>query len=196
MFVPLQYQVSEYDCVPTAFMNAMSFLFHRSEIPPMVVRHIYLYSLDTVGKNARFGIRGTSRLAVQLLGSWLASYKIKRFSVSTEFLEKESVTLKKKDPIQSCLNDGGVALTNILLTPREEHYVMIMAIRDDWVYCFDSYRRTSIRKMKAHAEILVSDDGRSPNLRIRRQWMAGKTAARFRLGPLDMRESLLIRRVS
>ena len=45
MYIPLHYQVSEYDCVPTAFINAISYLFERNEIPPMVIRHIYLYSL-------------------------------------------------------------------------------------------------------------------------------------------------------
>ncbi|MDX9963241.1 hypothetical protein [Desulfobacter postgatei] len=41
MYSPFHYQISEYDCVPTAITNAISFLFHRKEIPPMVIRHIY-----------------------------------------------------------------------------------------------------------------------------------------------------------
>ena len=34
MKIPLRYQMSEYDCGPTALLNAMSFLFDRAEIPP------------------------------------------------------------------------------------------------------------------------------------------------------------------
>lgn len=34
MYSPFHYQISEYDCVPTAITNAISFLFHRKEIPP------------------------------------------------------------------------------------------------------------------------------------------------------------------
>jgi hypothetical protein len=43
MYSPFNYQISEYDCVPTAINNGISFLFQRKEIPPMVIRHIYLY---------------------------------------------------------------------------------------------------------------------------------------------------------
>lgn len=34
MYSPFHYQISEYDCVPTAIANAVSFLFKRKEIPP------------------------------------------------------------------------------------------------------------------------------------------------------------------
>jgi len=52
-------------------------MFQRKEIPPMVIRHIFLYCLDTVGRNARFEIGGTSKCAVRLVGNWLNSYKMK-----------------------------------------------------------------------------------------------------------------------
>ena len=52
MYIPLHYQVSEYDCVPTSFINAVCYLFERREVPPMVVRHISIYCLDTVGPSA------------------------------------------------------------------------------------------------------------------------------------------------
>ena len=105
-------------CVPTALINAVSYLFHRNEIPPMVIRHIYLYCLDTVGRNSRFGIGGTSKYAVRLVGHWLSSYKMKSFSVHTEFIEKDSVCINKNCEIQACLETGGVVLCNILLTAR------------------------------------------------------------------------------
>ena len=130
MLAPLHYQVSEYDCVPTALINAISYLFHRKEIPPMVIRHIYLYCLDTVGRNARFGIGGTSKYAVRLVGNWLDSYRMKSFSVSTEFLDKEAVKFDKESRIQECLDEGGVVLCNMLLTIKEEHYLMITKIEE------------------------------------------------------------------
>jgi hypothetical protein len=196
VFIPFQYQVSEYDCVPTAFMNAMSFLFHRIEIPPMVIRHIYLYSLDTVGRNARFGVGGTSKYAVRLLGNWLSSYKMKHFSVYTEFLEKDQVSLQEGNPIQACLEQGGVVLTNMLLTPREEHYVMITAIEADWVYCFDSYRRMALRRMQGNVKVLKTQNGREPNLIIKKSWLDQEKTQRFCFGPVDIRECLLIWRIS
>ena len=150
MHTPFQYQVTEYDCVPTALMNAISFLFDRREIPPMVIWHIYLYCLDTVGRNSRFGIGGTSKYAVRLVGHWLNSYKMKAFSVQTRFIEKQDVSLKPEYPIASCLEEGGVVLCNTLLTPREEHYLMITGMDPEWVYCFDSYRRQSHPRYERH----------------------------------------------
>lgn len=195
MLTPLQYQVSEYDCVPTALINAVSYLFHRKEIPPMVIRHIYLYCLDTVGRNARFGIGGTSKYAVRLVGNWLNSYRMKSFAVSTEFIEKEAVEINTKSKIVQCLDQDGVALCNMLLTKKEEHYLMITGIDDHWVYCFDSYCRTSVRGMKKNVEVLYSQDGRGPNLRIRQNWFNQNLKERFCLGPLNIRESLLIWRI-
>lgn len=192
MYTPLHYQVSEYDCVPTAFVNAISYLYERDEIPPMVISHIYLYSLDTVGRNARFGIGGTSKYAVRLLGNWLSSYKIKKFSVTTEFLEEDEVHLGKESRIHSCLEEGGIALCNILLSKSEKHYIMIIKIEDDWLYCFDPYKRISMRGMRNHVSVLTSEEGRSPNLRIRTQWMDQDIRKRFCLGPVSIRECLLI----
>jgi hypothetical protein len=196
MYTPLHYQVSEYDCVPTALINAVSYLFTRKEIPPMVIRHIYLYCLDTVGRNARFGMAGTSKYAARLVGNWLDSYKIKGFSVRTKFLEKEDVRLDKEGEIQTCLEEGGVVLCNILLTKKEEHYIMITSIADEWVYVFDSYKRTRIRGMKDNVSILESSDGRSPNLKIQQAWLDQADCKRFCLGPVALREALLIRRLS
>ena len=193
MYSPLQYQISEYDCVPTAFINAVSYLFERNEIPPMVIRHIYLYSLDTVGRKARQGSAGTSTYAVRLLGNWLNSYKLKNFSVTTEFLEGSEVHLKQGNRILPCLEEGGVALCNILLSRRQEHYLMLIKIEDSWVYCFDPYFRIMLHGLRKNVCLMDNTDNRSPNLKIKIEWLeqdGDKT--RFCLGPTQMRECLLI----
>ncbi len=192
MYVPLHYQVSEYDCVPTALINGISYLFHRKEVPPMVIHHIFLYCLDTVGKNARFGVGGTSKYAVRLVGNWLNAYKMKSFSVKTKFIEKKAVDFQPNGKIETCLNQGGIVLCNILLTPKEEHYIMIIAMDDEWVYCFDSYRRSFIRGMKNHVKVMDPEDGRSSNLKIKKTWFEQSDEKRFCLGPVRSRECLLI----
>jgi len=196
MQAPLLYQVSEYDCVPTTLINAVSYLFHRREIPPMVIRHIYLYCLDTVGRDSRFGIGGTSKHAVRLLGSWLNAYRMRNFSVTTDFLERDAVTLEPGGMIETCLEEGGVALCNILLTLKDEHYIMLMDMDGDWVYGFDPYRRQAVRGLKANVKLLDPGEGRSPNVKVRRGWFAQEAMQRFCLGPHAQRECLLIRRNS
>jgi len=193
MYIPLQYQVSEFDCVPKAFMNAITYLFERNEIPPMVIRHIHLYSLDTVGREARLGSAGTSRYAVRLLGNWLNSYKFKKFSVSTEYLEGEEVHVDTGNKLFACLNEGGVVLCNFFLGLRQEHYIMLMMVENGWVCCFDSYFRKSLRGLRNKVQILKHDDPRAPNLKIRIDWMTQEDETlRFCLGPIEKRECLLI----
>ncbi len=196
MQAPLLYQVSEYDCVPTTLINAVSYLFHRREIPPMVIRHIYLYCLDTVGRDSRFGIGGTSKYAVRLVGNWLSAYKMRNFSVITDFLENEAVRLEPGGVIETCIEEGGVALCNILLTTRDEHYIMVMDMDGEWVYGFDPYRRQAVRGMKGNVKLLDSGDGRCPNVKIRKEWFRQEAVKRFCLGPIAQRECLLIRRNS
>lgn len=37
---PLHYQLSEYDCGPTAMLDAISYLFDREEILPEIIRNV------------------------------------------------------------------------------------------------------------------------------------------------------------
>lgn len=55
---PLSYQMTEFDCGPTTLVNAISFLFHRKEIPPDIIRHIMMYSLDSYNDKGEFGKKG------------------------------------------------------------------------------------------------------------------------------------------
>ena len=193
MHSPFQYQVSEYDCVPISFINAVSYLFHRNEIPPMVVRHIYMYSLDTVGKDARLGSEGTSRYAVKLLGAWLNSYKMKKFSVKTKFLEGEAVNFSRTKKIINCLKKVGVSLCKVYLYGRQEHYILILKIENDWAFCFDPYYRKTISGLSNRVYMLKTDEIRSPNLKINIEWMEkDEESIRYCLGPVSTRESLLM----
>lgn len=43
---PLDYQITEYDCGTTTLLNALRYLFERSEISPEVYKFIMQYTLD------------------------------------------------------------------------------------------------------------------------------------------------------
>lgn len=190
MKVPLNYQVSDYDCAPATLLNALSYLFDRRDIPPIVIRHIYMYSLDTVGRGNRLGRAGTSRTALRLLAEFLSSYKTPRYSITTEYLDGDEVTLAK---ILQCFEDGGVAMCNVLLSKEEEHFILAQYADQDWIYCFDAYYRTRLIGLKNQVRILNSEDGRQPNLAIQKAWFDGRTQKRrFCLGNRKRRECLLI----
>ena len=192
--VPLQYQVSEYDCVPTTFINALAYLFDRRSIPPLVIRHIYIYSLDSVSSGGRIGIGGTSSHAIRLLGHWLGAYKTRKFSVSTEYLEGEQVHLQGDSKIISCLRDAkGVALCHIHLGGRDWHYILATELEKGWVHAFDPYWRQALRGLDGKVCVLKNTDGRSPNVAIKRDWLDSvSNQRRFCLGTRRNRECLLM----
>ena len=59
---PLHYQLSEYDCGPTAILDAISYLFPREEIPPEIIRNVMLYCLDCYNTEGCPGKSGTSHM--------------------------------------------------------------------------------------------------------------------------------------
>ena len=79
MKTPFSYQATEYDCVPTTFINALQYLFHRDEIPPVVIQKIMMYSLDKVGSNGEWGKHGTTDTAIQHILKLLSSYPDGKF---------------------------------------------------------------------------------------------------------------------
>ena len=77
---PLHYQLSDYDCGPTAMLDALSYLFEREDIPPEVIRNVMLYSLDCYSAEGVPGKSGTSRMAMMFLSNWLNEFgKVGRF---------------------------------------------------------------------------------------------------------------------
>ena len=42
----LIHQSSEFDCGPTTLINALRFLYEREEIPPMLLKGIWIYGND------------------------------------------------------------------------------------------------------------------------------------------------------
>jgi hypothetical protein len=195
MDVPLHYQISEYDCVPTTFINAIAYLFERWEVPPLVIRHIYSYSLDTVSRGAKLGRAGTSKYAIQLLAHWINAYKTRKFSVTTEYLEPEEIHVAEDSRILTCLRDGGVALCNVSLGRSEWHYLLGLRHDDEWVYFFDPYRRRSVLGLHGQARLLRPDDARAPNLAVQRAWLAREENRRLTFGTLEQRECVLMHRV-
>ena len=84
-------QITEHDCVPTSFINALIYLFERKEIPAEVVRRIYEYTLD-VPKSG-----GTTGYAIEFLANWLSSYRKDNFALRTEIWSGSDVYFKKEN---------------------------------------------------------------------------------------------------
>ena len=58
--------------------NAILYLFEREEIPPDLVRHIGLCTLDSYDRNGHCGMCGTTGAAMRYFGTWLNELRFAR----------------------------------------------------------------------------------------------------------------------
>ena len=134
---PLSYQITEYDCGQTTFLNALRYMFKRSEILPRVTKTIMQYTLDLSDGNGELGKGGTSVYAIEFLSNWIN--EISRNSdmkMNTRILKNEEANIDNKE-LKNCIDEGGCAIFRIW--QDEEHYVLCTKIDDENVYLFDPY---------------------------------------------------------
>ncbi|MDO4304315.1 MAG: peptidase C39 [Bacillota bacterium] len=186
---PLHYQLSEFDCGPTAMLDAVSFLFPREAIPPEVIRNIMLYCLDCYGSEGAFGKKGTSRIAMMFLSNWLEGYgKVGQLPVSSRYLSGRSVYLGNGSIISDALHHGGVAVVRVFYD--EGHYVLLTGEEDGNIYMFDPYYRTVPYEEE---DILIEEDHPCAYNRILPLDYFNKEALEiYAFGPVEEREAVLI----
>lgn len=137
---PLHYQLTEYDCGPTAILNGISYLFSREEIHPDILRYCYTYTLDCYNSKGEHGKKGTSKMAMIFLSSWLTQYgKVKNMPIECEFLAGDDVRIDSNSRIIEALRQGGAAVVRVHYDVG--HYVTLTGIEGDSVLMFDPYYR-------------------------------------------------------
>lgn len=140
MKIPLHYQLTEYDCGPTAILNAISFLFSREEIQPDILRYCYSYTLDCYNAKGEHGKRGTSKMAMLFLSNWLTQYgKVKNLPIECEFLSGEDVQISRNSRVIEALRQGGAVILRVHYDVG--HYVTLTGVENDSVLMFDPYYR-------------------------------------------------------
>ncbi|MDR1409013.1 MAG: C39 family peptidase [Oscillospiraceae bacterium] len=140
MKIPLQYQRTEYDCGPTALLNAVSFLFAREKIPPDILKYIMMYSLDTYNDKGEACKEGTSAMAMMFLSNWLNQYaKIGKLPIACEFFSGEQVQIGENSHIIAALQQGGAVVLRTWYGCG--HYVTLTGISGNAVTLFDPYFR-------------------------------------------------------
>lgn len=138
--IPLQYQRTEYDCGPTAFLNAVSYLFPRNEIPPDILRGVMMYTLDSYNNKGEAYKDGTSQIAMSFLSGWLNRYaKAVKFPAACVFLEKEQVEIGGNGKIIDAIRTGGAAVLRLYYGGA--HYVTLTGVSGNAIEMFDPYFR-------------------------------------------------------
>lgn len=200
MKAPFRQQASNYDCAPTTVLNALTYLFHRKEIPPYVLRRIYNECLDV----ERY--RGTSTSAVQDLGYWLQHYREKgfaNFALESKFLYGPQVHFKPSSKIIRTLESNGVALLCVRSSRNYWHYILCIRLEDKWLHCFDPHPPSNQFKNHDAVQFLGISRDHEPNLLIRIDWLEKNISRtnsaaerKYVLGDKEERECLLLNRIS
>lgn len=199
MKVPFRQQASNYDCVPTTFINALNYLFPRSDIPPFIVHRVYKECLDAKSS------RGTTSRAIRELGYLLNTYidkRFKNFAIESQYICGAQVHLEQNSKIIQCINENGAALLNVHSSRNSWHYILGLGIEDGWIHCYDPAPRTK-RFIKNEAiQFDISSGQQEPNLHIRCEWLDKKIKKtkhpdnhKYILGSKDDRECILLKRI-
>lgn len=199
MKIPLKYQSTEFDCVPTTFLNALNYLFDREDIPPEVIQRVLLYSLDTINSNGEHGKGGTTGLACEFLLQWLELYvaKNKNFALRCEYLTGEEVQLTQNNRVVKCINSGGVALCSVCFdkTGSIYHYMLCTGADSDYLYFFDPYyRKQQFRNLDKHFLEWIQGEW-DYNLKVSRQRLESEDNERYSFGPIEERSCCLMIRI-
>lgn len=189
MKIPLHYQITEYDCGPTAMLNAISYLFEREEIPPEVIRNVMLYSLDCYGVDGIPSKSGTSRMAMMFLSYWLNDFgKIGRLSISSSYLSGEAVFMGERSRINDILCRGGAAVVRLYLD--EWHYVTLTGAQDGKIRMFDPYYWT--KEFPQKEAVIVMDHPMEYNRIVPESFFNREENELYALGPVEGREAVLL----
>jgi len=203
MKIPFRYQTTEYDCVPTTFINALQYLFDRREIPPQVIQKIMQYSLDTVtvNKKGEYGKgSGTTGLAIEMILQWLSNHSKGSFAFKRcEYVELEQVHLRQNNKIMSCINNGGIALVSVW-TGRMYHYILALGLDENdknKILFFDPYYRMKrfTGEDSKHIEWLGNKGVQEANLRVSRDRLDSVNYERYSFGPVEERDCCLLERI-
>lgn len=190
---PMTYQVSEYDCGPTAVLNAIRYLFRREDIPPIIIKSVYNYTLDGFNERGECGKTGTSHMAMKFLSHWFNQYATQmKFPIHTEFLSGEEVWLEPGCKLYECLQNGGVAV--IRLWYGCPHYVTAVGIEDDCMLLFDPYYRPDPFTVWGIEKI--DDHPLAYNRKVALTRMQQHKRRAYALHNLDTRELLLMHNTS
>lgn len=186
---PLNYQTTEYDCGPTTMTNAISYLFKREEIPPDVIKHIVLYSLDAYNGKGEFGKNGTSAMAMMFLCNWLNQFgKVKHFPIHCEFLTGADVNLGQQSRISASLQQGGAVVVRLMYGCW--HYALLTGTDEQYTYLFDPYFRK--RPFTAEGLDIITDAPAAMNRRIANSILNSEAKISYALGPKDTREAVIL----
>jgi hypothetical protein len=138
MKTPLNYQVTESDCGTISFLNALSYVLNREEIPAQVAHMVMCSTLDKSDINGHENAGGTSVRALEFLQKWIsrfAEFEDLPIKLKIYTNDDSDFNIHKSNKIFS---ENGCILACVWLM-HDHHYVIITKISAKYAYIFDPY---------------------------------------------------------
>lgn len=179
-------QIAGYDCAPTAFINALIYLFKRKEIPIDVVQGIYKNTL-----NGKIDF-GSTFDDIKKVAKFLKDYRCRKdgwnFAVDIDYQVGKKADFSRID----LGSDKVCCVLRVKITGGYWHYITAFYEKGDYIYCYDPYfekeketRNWGLKKMRNGC-----------NLRIKREYLfAENDSGIYRTGVSKNREFILIKRI-
>ena len=186
---PLRYQATEYDCGPTSVENAISFLFQREEIPPIILKNIMLYCLDQYNTKGEYPKGGTSQIAMRYLSEWLNLYhQVHGFPIHCEFIVGGEVRIDKQSKIVACLRSGGAVVLRVWFGCG--HYMLLTGMDEQYVFVFDPYYME--KPFDNKRILMVGDKPTSMNRKVPFDVLNREGKDVYEMGSIESRDAILI----
>ena len=184
MKTPLEYQATECDCCSSSFVNAFRYLFDRKEIPPVIIKKIYNYTID------RDNARGTTREATVKLIEYFNEY-VKNNEFKFEAIRKEGKVINTKFLSKEFKKNTVIILR---LWSLYEHYVLVTKIDKEYIYLFDPYFDCP-STYDTDSDIEVISDNKNYNRKVKIDRFDLEDKERdYALGIKEKRECIIMRK--
>ena len=187
----LIHQSSEYDCGPTTVTNAIRFLFHREEIQPGILKHIWMMGNDTYCEKGRLGCQGTSKSSMRYMADWFNAYgKGCQFPIAGKFLENEETQIVPGSESWQCLERGGAVVMRCSCGGIG-HYVLLTAILPGGeIGLFDPYDEEP--DFKEPGRRVIRNEPKKYNRAVDYRLLNLQDSSDYAMGEFSIRENLLI----
>lgn len=187
--IEFRQQIAGYDCAPTAFINALIYLFKREEIPIDVVQGIYK---NTLNGNLDFGSTSDD---IKNVADFLKGYHCRKkgwnFAVAIDHQVGKRIDFSKIN-----LKSNKVCcVLRVKITGGYGHYITAFYEKDGYIYCYDPYFKKESKKKRETRNWCLKKMSNGCNLRIKREYLfEEKENGVYRTGS-EYREFILIKRI-
>ncbi len=191
MKIPLHYQMTEFDCGPTAVMNAIQYLYEGNEIPPDFPKKVMGYCLDGYDDNGIAYRTGTTKSAMRFLADWFDQYsEMTGYPIHCEYLEREEVNMQPGGKIIRALQQGSVVVVRCVFDVG--HYITITGMDDTYLHVWDPYYMD--KQMKIPGVVYDNDHEKEYNRLIKPEVLEQSGEEIYAMDGLSKRNALIFSR--